>query len=53
MAVMIDEMQVDVADTTPRAAPGGPAPAADPRKNVNLTEAFELLRERALRLQAD
>jgi hypothetical protein len=54
MAVTIDEMHVDVTETPARPAPGAGAGAgAEPKKDMNLSQALELLRERTLRLKAD
>jgi hypothetical protein len=50
MAVTIDEMHVDVTETPARPAPGA---GAEPKKDMNLSQALELLRERARRLKAD
>jgi hypothetical protein len=52
MAVTIDEMHVDVTETPVRPAPG-PGPGAEPKKDMNLSQALELLRERTRRLKAD
>jgi hypothetical protein len=51
MAVTIEEMHVEVQDA-PR-APSTPAPSEEPKKDVNLHEAIEMLHERKLRLRAD
>jgi hypothetical protein len=50
MAVTIDEMHVDVH----QASPAANAPAnAEPKKDVDLHEAIQMLQERRLRLRAD
>jgi hypothetical protein len=52
MAVTISEMHVDVQAAPPAA--GAPAKADDkPKKDLNLNQALEMLRERSLRLLAD
>jgi hypothetical protein len=51
MAVTIDEMRVDTQKSTP--APSPPAPSAAKKESTNLRSEAELLKERALRLQAD
>ena len=51
MAVTIDEMHVQVQDAP--APSSAPAPADDKKKDVNLTEALEMLCERKSRLYAD
>ena len=51
MAVTIDEMHVEV-QRTPKAANAEPA-NADPKKDVDLHEALQILHERKLRLRAD
>ena len=51
MAVTIDEMHVDV-QKAPQAAGAQPA-SADPKKDVDLHQALEMLHERKKRLRAD
>jgi hypothetical protein len=51
MAVTIDEMHVEV-QPAPAAASPAP-PSAEPKKDLKLNEALELLRERECRLRAD
>jgi hypothetical protein len=51
MAVTISEMHVDVQDAPAPAAP--PAQADDPKKDMSLGQALDILRERELRLRAD
>jgi hypothetical protein len=51
MAVTIDEMHVEV-QQAPKAANAEPA-NADPKKDVDLHEALQILHERKLRLRAD
>jgi hypothetical protein len=51
MAVTIDEMHVEV-QQAPKAAGAEPA-SADPKKDVDLQEALQILHERKLRLRAD
>ena len=52
MAVTISEMHVDVQEAPPTAA--APAKADDKgKKDVNLNQALEMLRERTSRLMAD
>jgi hypothetical protein len=52
MAVTISEMHVEVQDSqTPAAAPNS---AEEPKKkDLTLSQALEVLRERSVRLQAD
>ena len=50
MAVTINEMHVDVEPPPPSAAP---AAGGDQKKDVDLSEALEVLHERKLRLLAD
>ena len=53
MAVTISEMHVDVQAAPPSAA-AAPAKSDDKaKKDLNLNQALELLRERTLRLLAD
>jgi hypothetical protein len=51
MAVTIDEMHVEVKEAP--AQGNSPASNADPKKDVNLNVALDLLHERKRRLQAD
>jgi hypothetical protein len=51
MAVTIDEMRVEVQSAPPPAPSEGSSP--EPRKDVDLHQALELLHERKLRLKAD
>jgi len=51
MAVTIDEMHVDVQQAPPAA--NAPAANAEPKKDVDLSEALRMLHERKLRLRAD
>jgi|HubBroStandDraft_2_1064218.scaffolds.fasta_scaffold3428354_2 hypothetical protein len=52
MAVTISEMHVDVQQAPLSAA--APAKGDDkPKKDMSFTQALEMLRERALRLEAD
>ena len=51
MAVVIDEMHVDVQEATPSASAA--TPSDEPKKDVNLSEALGILHERKLRLKAD
>ena len=51
MAVTIDELQVEVTEPAPVAAT--PASGEQPKKQVDLPSALELIRERQLRLRAD
>lgn len=51
MAVTIEEIDVQVQNVP--APAGAPGPGDDKKKDVNLTEALEMLCERKLRLYAD
>jgi hypothetical protein len=51
MAVTIDEMRVDTQKSAP--APSPPATATAKKEPTKLRSEAELLKERALRLQAD
>jgi hypothetical protein len=51
MAVTIDEMRVEVQQPAPSA--NAPTTNAEPNKDVDLSQAIEMLRERKLRLLAD
>jgi hypothetical protein len=51
MAVTIDEMHVEVAGSQP--APDSSSGSTEPKKDVDLNEALEILQERKLRLRAD
>ncbi|MGA2275968.1 MAG: hypothetical protein ABSG00_00065 [Terracidiphilus sp.] len=51
MAVTIDEMHVEVQPNAPAAS--APEQGADAKKDIQLHEAIEMLRERKLRLRAD
>jgi hypothetical protein len=51
MAVTIQEMDVEVADSPPPAA--APSSGAEPKKDTKVTQILEILRERTFRLQAD
>jgi hypothetical protein len=52
MAVTINEMHVDVKGAAPAAAPSS-ASSADPKKDVNLRQALEIMQARNRRLRAD
>lgn len=51
MAVTIDEMHVEVQNSPPSA--NSATAQTEPKKEVDLYEAIEMLRERKLRLRAD
>ena len=51
MAVTIDEMHVEVQESQAPTTPS--TPSAEPKKDVDLSEAIEMLRERRFRLRAD
>jgi hypothetical protein len=51
MAITIEDMHVEV--QPPQAPAGGPAPETEPKKDVDLAAALELMQERKLRLRAD
>jgi hypothetical protein len=51
MAVTIDEMQVEVQQSSPSA--NSATANAEPKKDLDLNETMEMLRERNLRLRAD
>lgn len=51
MAVTIDEMHVEV-QQAPKAANAQPA-SADPKKDIDLHQALQILHQRKLRLLAD
>jgi hypothetical protein len=51
MAVTIDEMHVEVQESPPVA--NSATAAAQPKKDLDLNQAIEILRERNLRLRAD
>ncbi len=51
MAVTIDEMHVEVQQSPPAA--NAATSNAEPKKEVNLNEALQVLHERKLRLKAD
>jgi hypothetical protein len=51
MAVTIDEMHVEVQESPPSA--NSATAQAEPKKDLDLKEAIEMLLERKLRLRAD
>jgi hypothetical protein len=51
MAVTIDEMHVEVEQSPPAA--NAATSTAEPKKDVNLNEALQVIHERKLRLKAD
>jgi hypothetical protein len=53
MAVTISEMHVEVKDAAPAASGAAPSASADPKKDVNLRQALEILQIRNKRLRAD